>query len=149
MIAASLRVSAWIIVVPWWREIQPSCYETLSFNEPIVIIQAENLHRHSAFRSQREDRCFIPPEVFRPNLRAGIKQRNKDVSERIKRANIWPLVAIAAQARERKVILLSFTSMLTWHDVVWLMPMQRYCLWQQTILTARAGPVCNQLAQPG
>jgi hypothetical protein len=68
--------------------------------------------------------------VFCPDLRAWIEQWDQDISERIKRADIWSLVAIATQTRQRKVVLLSFTSMLTRHDAVRFMSMQRHCLWQ-------------------
>jgi hypothetical protein len=87
--------------------------------------------------------------VLQPNLHAWIEQWHKDVTERIKRADIRSLVAIATHARQCKVVLLGFTSMLTRHDVVWFVPMQRHRLWQQTILTTRVGPAGHQVAQSG
>lgn len=77
-------------------EIQPSFHEALSFNTPVHIVQTKNPHRHAAFRGEGEDRCSLPLEVLRPDLRAWIEQRDQSPGGRVKRTDIRPFVAIAA-----------------------------------------------------
>jgi hypothetical protein len=107
----------------------------------------ENVHRHSPFRRQWLNHRAIPEEVRRPHLEARVKQGNEYASDRIKRANIRPLVTVTTKTSQREIILVCLATVLARDAVIWLVAMEGNGLWELAVFTPVARAFGDQLTK--
>jgi hypothetical protein len=124
----SEQCTAFIICSTAGSNIQASIHQTLLRCDTIAVIKPQKPYRHPCLRREGANDCPVPRKMRRPLLRTRIEQGNEQTCQRIERTDIGFLVPITAQTRQGKIALVSFSTMLTRHNVIWFMLMEGYCL---------------------